>query len=215
LERVAEQKMTKWADPEALGFIALGIAIFASVPFLCGWVESISAVASVPWVVAAFITLIIVAIINFRNGNLMGGTAIGVLGIVLSGAVALKAVQDLVMLITNTTEPPALIAGGAVVEGMAWLAMGIVLIPIGFLGGYTSRFLAIFVWLANVSIFMVAAADFGVISHATADASAHLVLALGAWFLYMGIAMLVNGVLERAVLPLGKPLFKRKASAKA
>lgn len=131
------------------------------------------------------------------------------------GGVALKAVQDLAMLATGTETPPSLEAGGLITNAMAWLAIGIVLIPIGFLAGYMTRFFAIFLWVATIGVFMIAAADFGVVGHAVASAGGYLVFILAIWFLYMGIGELVNGVLRRTVVPLGAPLFKRKAAPQA
>ena len=216
MQREAEQPLPVWANPEALGFIALGIVIFSAVPFLCGWVHPMSAIATAPWGIAALIAFIIVTIILFRNRNLMGGIAFGFLGILLCGAVALKAVQGLMMLLYNVTAPPPLAAGGFITDAMVWVAIGIVLIPIGYLAGYRSKAFAGFIWLADVGVFMMAAMSFlRQPDHIVAYVGGYFVFILAIWFLYMGIAELVNGVLRRTVISLGKPLFKRPAPPEA
>ncbi len=212
MEQKAEQPLPAWANPEALGFIAIGIVIFSAVPFLCGWVHPMSAIATAPWGIAALIAFIIVTVILFRNRNIMGATAFGFLGILLCGAVALKAVQGLLMLLYNVQAPPPLVAGGLITDAMVWVAIGIVLIPIGYLGGYRSRPFAIIIWLADVGVFMMAAMSFlRQPDHIIAHVGGYFVFAMGIWFLYMGIAELVNGVLRRPVISLGKPLFRRPA----
>lgn len=211
MEQKAEQPLPAWANPEALGFIALGIVIFSAVPFLCGWVHPMSAIAAAPWGIAALIAFIIVTIILYRNRNIMAATAFGFLGILLCGSVALKAVQGLMMLLYNVTEPPPLAAGGLITDAMVWVAIGIILIPIGYLAGYRSKAFAVFIWLADVGVFMMAAVSFGTASHAVGIVGGYFVFILAIWFLYMGIAELVNGTLRRPVISLGKPLFKRPA----
>jgi hypothetical protein len=215
MQREAEQPLPAWAAPEALGFIALGIGIFSAAPFLCGWVHPMSAIATAPWGIAAFIVFIIVTIILFRNRNLMAGTAFGVLGVLLSGAIALKAVQGLMMLLNNVTAPPPLAAGGLITDAMVWVAFGIVLIPIGYLSGYQSKPFAMFIWLADIGVWMLAAADFGVAGHAVGIVGGYFIFILGIWFLHLGIGEMVNGTLRRKVVPLGRPLFKRPAPPQA
>ena len=215
MHREVEQPLPAWGNPEALGFIALGVGIFSAAPFLCGWVHPMSAIATVPWGIAAFVAFIIVTIILFRNRNLMAGTAFGVLGVLLCGAIALKAVQGLLMLLNNVTAPPPLVAGGLITDAMVWVAIAIVLIPIGYLAGYQSKPFAGFVWLADVGVWMLAVVNFGVAGHAAGIVGGYFIFLLGIWFLYMGIGEMVNGTLRRTVVSLGKPLFKRPAPPEA
>jgi len=215
MQREVEHPLPAWANPEALGFIALGIGIFSAAPFLCGWVHPMSAIATVPWGIAALIAFIVVTVILFRNRNLMGATAFGFLGVLLCGAIALKAVQGLLMLLYNVQTPPPLAAGGLITDAMVWVAIAIVLIPIGYLSGYQSKPFAAFIWLADIGVWMMAAVDFGVAGHAVGIVGGYFIFILGIWFLYMGSGALVNGTLHRAAVPLGKPLFKRPAPPEA
>jgi hypothetical protein len=209
MQRAEEQPLPAWGSPESLGFIALGIGIFSAMPYLCGWVHPMSAIATVPWGITALIVYIIVTIILFRNRNFFGATAFGVLGIILSGAIALKAGQGLMMLLNGVTAPPPLLAGGPIVEGMIWVAIAIVLVPIGFLAGYMTRCFAYAIWLADVGVGMLAAVNFGMVGHTAAIVGGYFIFLLGIWFLYIGIAALVNGTLRRPVIPVGKPLVAR------
>ena len=215
MQREAEQPLPAWANPEALGFIALGIGIFSAVPYLCGWVDPVAAIATAPWGIAALIAFIIVTIILYRNRNIMGATSFGFLGVLLCGAVALKAVQGLLTVLYGVPQPLPWAAGGMITDAMVWVAIGTVLIPIGYLAGYRSKPFAVFIWLADVGVFMMAAVSFGVASHAVGIVGGYLIFILAIWFLHMGIGEMVNGTLHRKVVPLGKPLFKRPAPPQA
>ena len=199
-----------WSNPEPLGFIALGIGIFSAMPYLTGRVHPISAIATIPWGITALIVYIIVTIILFRNRDIMGGTAFGVLGIILSGAITLKAVQGLMILLSGGTIPAPLAHGIPIVEGMIWVAIAIVLIPIGYLTGYKTRFFAGAIWLADAGVWMMAMVSLGVAGSKAGIVAGYFIFLLGIWFLYFGIAGLVNGMLGRDVIPVGNPLFRRQ-----
>ncbi len=215
MAQVKEKSLPFWSDPAPLGFMTLGIGIFSTTPHLTGRVPPLAAIATVPWGITALIVYIIVTIILFRKGDILSGTAFGVLGIVLGGAISLKSAQDLMILLGDRTLPGSLIAGGLVIEGMIWIAFAIILVPIGYLVGYKSRFFAGAVWLANVGVGMMAAVNLGLIGEGAGVVAGYFIFVLGIWFLYLGIAGLVNGTLGRTVIPLGKPLFGKTNPSKA
>lgn len=211
MQQKTEQSLPAWADPGALGFIALAVSLFSLAPILCGWVHPTSLLSTAPWGIVAFIALIIVTIIFFRNRSMMLGTAFGVLGILLSGGLAFKAIQGVIMLSNGVQVPAAMAAGGMIADAMVWVVIGAVLIPIGYLAGYMSRPFAILVWLADIGVWMIAAVSFGAASPTVAIVGGYFIFILGVWFLYIGIAQLVNGTLGRPVISIGKPLFKGPA----
>jgi len=55
---------------------------------------------------------------------------------------------------------------------------------------------------------MLVAVGFGVAGPMVSIVGGYFIFILGVWFLYMGIAQLVNGTLNRAVISIGNPLFK-------
>jgi hypothetical protein len=179
-------------------------------PYLIGWVHPISAIGAIPWGITALIVYIIVTVILFRNRDFMGGTAFGVLGIILAGAITIRAVQGLTVLLGGGTIPAPLAQGIPVVEGMIWVAIAIVLIPIGYLTGYKTRCFAGAVWLADAGVWMMAMVSLGRAGPKAGIVAGYFIFLLGIWFLYFGIAGLVNGMLGRDVMPVGNPLFRRQ-----
>lgn len=203
-----EQTGHSWANPGALGFIALAVSLFSLTPVLLGWVTSGSFPFTAAWGIVALVALIIVTIVFLKSKNMMLGTAFGVLGILLSGGLALKAVQLTVLAANGAAMPGAVIAGASVIDAMVWVVIGAVLIPIGYLAGYMSRPFAILIWLADIGVWMLAAVNFGVAQQPVGIVGGCFVFVLGVWFLYMGIAQLVNGTLNKPVIRIGEPLFK-------
>jgi hypothetical protein len=204
----AEKSLNSWANPAALGFIALAVSLFSLSPILIGWVDSVFFTFTAAWGVVALIALIIVTIIFFKNRNMMLGTAFGILGILLSGGLAFKAVQLTMLASGGAQIPQSMFSGIAMVDAMVWVVIGTILIPIGYLAGYMSRPFAILVWLADIGVWMLAAVNFGVAGPMVGEVGGVFIFVLGIWFLYMGIAQLVNGTLNRAVVNIGSPLFK-------
>ncbi len=208
MQQNTERLLSSWGNPAALGFIALAVSLFSLAPILCGWVSPTSFPLTAAWGVVALVALVIVTIIFFRNKEVMLGTAFGTLGILLSGGLALKAIQLTIFMTNSVGLSPEMISGGMIVDAMVWIVIGVILIPFGYLAGHISKPFAMLVWLADVGVWMLAAVGFGVAGYSTGIVGGYFIFILGAWFLFMGIAMLVNGTLNRAVINIGKPLFK-------
>jgi hypothetical protein len=203
-----EQTGHSWANPGALGFIALAVSLFSLTPALLGWVTSGSFPFTAAWGIVALVALIIVTIVFLKSRNMLLGTAFGVLGILLSGGLAFKAVQLTMLVANGVAISPTVASGASTIDAMVWVVIGVVLIPIGYLAGYMSKPFAILIWLADIGVWMLAALNFGMAQQPVGIIGGCFVFALGIWFLYMGIAQLVNGTMNKPVIRIGEPLFK-------
>jgi succinate-acetate transporter protein len=210
-----EQILRDWSDPAPVGFIALAVAIFSMVPIFCGWVPPEAIMAMIPWGIAAVITVIIVTIIEFRNRNSMAAFAFGAFGIIIGGALTINTFKGFIMFVTKSLAPPAMVAGGRMVDAMAWLALAIAIIFVGLVCGLRWWSFAIVVWISDVGIWLITLVNFGVLGHAAGAVGGYCLLLLGSYFLYIGIAEFVNPMFKKTILPLGGPLFKRPTLPKA
>jgi len=215
MEQKAEQPLPAWGDPAPVGFIALAVAIFSMVPIFCGWVPREAIMATLPWGIAAVIALIIVTIIEFRNRNPLAAFAFGAFGIIIGGALTINTVKGFTMFVTESVASPAMVAGGMMVDAMAWLALSIAIIFVGLACGLRWRSFAIAVWIGDIGCWIITMVNFGVLSHAAAKVGGYFLLLLGIYFLYIGIAEFVNPIFRKTILPLGGPLFRRTAPPKA
>jgi len=215
MQREAEQLLPAWGDPAPIGFIALAVAIFSFVPVFCGWVPREAIMATLPWGIAAVIALIIVTIIELRNRNPLAAFAFGAFGIIIGGALTINTLRLFTMFVTKSVAPPAMVAGGMMVDAMAWLALAITILFVGFACGLRWKSFAIAVWVGDIGVWIIAMVNFGVLSHAAGAVGGYFILLLGIYFLYIGIAEFVNPIFRKTILPLGGPLFKRPAPPKA
>ncbi|MBE9513350.1 MAG: hypothetical protein IMY77_04805 [Chloroflexi bacterium] len=211
MQQKTEQSLPAWADPSPMGFISLAVGIFSMVPIFCGWVSPEAIMAALPWGMAAVIALIIVTIIEFRNRNPVGAFCFGAFGIIIAGALTINIIKGFTMFVTKSAAPVALVMGGMTVDAMAWLALAIAILFVGFVCGLRWRSFAIAVWIGDIGVWIISMVNFGVLSHAAGVVGGYFILLLGIYFLYIGIAEFINPAFRKTVLPLGGPLFKRPA----
>lgn len=209
VETVSERSQVaaqNWADTGPLGSLTIGVLIIAQTMILFGKGDPLARIAMVPWVLVAFPILLIVVIIQLRRGDLVGGTANGLLGAVMFGQILVKGIFDLVFFVSGKIPPPGLIVGGLTIDALAYAAGGLVLLVVGVLAGFGSKWAALSVWAAGLGfisysvVLLGGAPIFGLFGGVG-------MIIIAVWLIYSGLAGLVNGTLCAPVLPLGKPLF--------
>lgn len=196
-----------WADPSALGNLIIGILILCQILMMLGKVDILTRITVVPWVLAAFPVLLIVVAIQFMRGDLMGATVNGLLGCVLMGQNFVKGIIDLIFLLKGMTPPQIMVIGGNSVDAVCYLLAGIILLFMGFLAGYMSKAAAISVWSAAVGFLCLSMFFFGYAGPLVAMIGTYGLVVIGVWCIYSGIAMLMNGMVQKQLLPLGRPFF--------
>jgi len=196
----------KWADPSALGNMTIGLLILAQAFLLFGKVDPLTRIAVIPWILTAFPVLLIVVVIQYRIGDSVGAAANGLLGTVLLGQNFVKGMIDLAFVLSGKTPPAGLIMGGLAVDGMAFVIAGIILLFVGYLAGYGSKWTAFSIWAAAIGFILIAAAYFG-FNPVLALIGVCGLMIVGLWLVYLGIAIMVNGALQKTLLPMGKPLY--------
>lgn len=212
---MSEQQVTQvtaprtWCSPGALGNLTIGLLIMTLVPLMFRLVDPSTVIMTLPWTIPAFPVLLIVVILQFREGDLVGGTANGVLGAVLMGQNFVRGVLALGVVFTGHALPDAALAGGAKVDGFAYLVGGVILLAIGWLAAFGASLPAgISVSIGGIGFLCVSAASFGLGDTFGKVGSIGLTV-IAVWLLYSGLAMLIGGATGRPVLPLGRPLSKR------
>jgi len=205
MENGAGQQIQNWADPSALANLTIGLLIFCQAFLMYGKVDPLTIIPVIPWVITGFVILIIVVVVQLRIGDFVGAAANGLLGAVLMGQNFVKGIISLEFVLHGKEVPAAMTAGGYTVDAMAFITAGIILIFIGRLAGYATRWGAIAVWAAAIGFLSLAAAYFGLGSNFAFIGVTGLMV-IAAWLVYSGIAMLVNGALQKQILPMGKPI---------
>jgi hypothetical protein len=205
-----ETKVSSWADPSAIGNLILGIFIILQAPFLLGLVDPITIIDIGIWAFAMVLVFYIAIVMQFHAGDLVGGTVNGVLGGVLIGGTAFKGIAAFFQMLNGVASPAALSAGTLMTDGATYVGVGVLLLCVGVLCGYLSRWFAAAIWIGAIGFLLCAAAMFGFGPMLAVYGGAFIEI-LGVWFLYMGIAQLMNGALQSQKLPVGGPLFHPSA----
>ncbi len=199
----------KWGNPNALGDLTIGLLILAQAFLLFGKVDPLTKIAVVPWLSTGFAILLIVVVVQLRNGDFVGATASGLLGAVLLGHNFVRGIIDLVFLVSGKTPSQEIITGGYTVDGMAFLCSGIILLSMGYLLGHETKWGAFSVWAAALGFLSLAATNLG-LGTIFGRIGVWGLMIMAVWLIYSGIASLVNGAMQEVVLPLGKPLFNHR-----
>lgn len=195
-----------WCSPGALGNLTIGLLIMSLVPTMFGLVDPSTVIMTLPWTVPAFPVLLLVVVLQFREGDVVGATANGVLGAVLMGQNFVRGLLALGVVLTGHELPEAAVAGGHMVDGFVYLVGGIVLLTIGWLAAHAATLPGgIAVSLGGIGFLCVSAASFGLGSLLGLVGSIGLTV-IAVWLLYSGLAMLISGATGRPSLPLGRPV---------
>lgn len=197
-----------WCSPGALGNLTIGLLIMAMVPLMFGTVDPSTIIMTLPWTIPAYPVILLVVVLQFREGDLVGATANGVLGAVLMGQNFVRGLLALGVVLTGHPLPDAAAAGGAKVNGFAYLVGGLILLVVAWLATVgVSAVGGLGVACGALGFLSVSAAEFGLGSTFGKVGSVGLTI-IAVWLLYSGLAMLISGVTRRPSLPLGRPLGK-------
>ncbi len=200
-----ESNKQSWADPGFVGLMALAAAVFSLWPILTGDVPSSAAPMVIGWMFVTGVALIICGVICLKLGNLIVGAPCLVFGAVVNlgtgAAFALElygAAHDISVV-------------GAPLNGWVFLVIGFLAVAIGLPLGKLSW--AMFVWVMDLAVtFWVIGLSFiGVLGPSAVKTGGWLLLIFGILCLYFAFAGHVNTTFGKAILPLGKPLFRPSA----
>ena len=195
-----------WCSAGALGNLTIGLLIMSMVPLMYGLVDPASVIATLPWQLPAFPVILIVVILQFREGEIVGATANGVLGGVLMGQNVVRGLQTLGSVYTGHQVPDSVVAGGHVIDGFVYLVGGIILLAVAWLTFFgLSAVGGVGISAGALGFLCVSAASFGMGQVFGLVGSVGLTL-IAVWLLYSGLAMLLSGATGRPSLPLGRPL---------
>lgn len=198
-----------WADPSALCSMSIGLLLLAQWGFFTGTTGSTTSLALLPWLLSAIPVIFICVFIQFRLGDVMGGTVNGFLGIILMAQGAVKGIIALQLLLNGTPAPASYTVDTALTDVVPFFLSFFVLLVAGFLASFgQSKFMGICVWFASIGFLFLGLADLG-LNPLLGLAGGYCMLIIGICLFYNGIAALLNGVTGKVILPLGKP-FGRK-----
>lgn len=195
-----------WANPLPAGLISLSVACFIFYGMLSGKVSSPGCLPLMAgWLIGAFIIQVVVAIIEMREGALNGGNVF----LVFSAFFCFTTGVNMLIKYFAALNKWAF-AMDARVDGWAWLAIGIALIPISFCYfKKTPLSMNLMVICLDTVVLSLIMLDLKLGAHATwAPVGAYGCLFAGLFALYTISAVFLNTNFEKTILPMPGPIIK-------
>jgi len=194
-----------WANPLPAGLVSLAVAVFIFGAMFFGYTGDVGSPAPVRacWLFGAAIIQLTVAVIELKEGALNGGNVFLFFGAFFCFTTALDLFTKYIL--TNLGW-----AFDAKVDGWAWLALGITLIPVTFC--YMKKAplsMNLMVFALDFAVVFICGMDGGWISKAAGAIPAGWGCFIAGFFaLYTVAAVFLNDNFERTVLPMPGPIFK-------
>lgn len=192
-----------WASPAPAGLTALAVACFTFFAVLTGKVPGSVAPLLGCWLIGGFLVQVIVAIIELKDGHLLGGN------VFLFFSAFFMLTGGLEFLV-RTNAGFAAAKPNVLIDGWAWLVLTITLIL--WTPAYlktSNTVMGILVLVLDVAIVFVTLRDLGFIDAAMGSKYAGwFLLVSGILGMYMAAAIELNAAFGRAVLPVGSSLIK-------
>lgn len=195
-----------WANPAPAGLTALAIACFTFYALLTGKVDHTALPLLGAWLLGGFIVQIVVGIIEYKEGGLIGANVFTVFAafFMFTGGV-----EMLLKFIYATNN----VALDARMDGWAWLVLSATLL-IWCFGYFKTAPLSLNLAVIGLVLAcpLVAFKDLGVMGASAGVAAGNLLLFTGIMGIYTAGAIILNTTYGRTVLPMGGPFFRTKQS---
>jgi len=202
---------SEWANPAPAGLIALAVACFCFFALLTGKVTTGALPMLAGWLLGGFVVQVAVAIIELREGALVGGNIFLFFSAFFMLATALK------YLIRSYIPETALLGADKMplevdhsIDGWAWLVLSLALLL--WTPAYLKRspaMLTMVILALDIGVPIVALRDLKILPAATWNAPAGwFLLIAGIFGIYVASAIIVNDAYGKKLFPMPGPILK-------
>ncbi|MGR6836831.1 acetate uptake transporter family protein [Syntrophomonas erecta] len=190
-----------WTSAGPAGLIALAMACFGFFALLTGQVDHSAILFLGIWLLGGFIVQITTALLELREGNLLGGNVFTFFSAFFMFASGIE------MLFKFYVAQNGIAIDGRI-SGWAWLAItiGITLWTPAYLAG--ARSLSLVVLSLVPALWLISFMDLGILGPQWATLAGCFALLGGIFGLYTSAGMVLNDKFGRTILPLGSPFIK-------
>jgi succinate-acetate transporter protein len=192
----------EWANPGPAGLTALAIACFTFYALLTGKVDHTALPLLGAWLLGGFIVQIVVAIIEYKEGGLIGANVFTVFAAFFMFTGGVEMLLKFIYASNN-------VALDARIDGWAWLVLSATLF-IWCWGYFKTSPLCLNLAVIGLVLAcpLVALRDLGILGSSAAVWAGNLLLFTGIMGLYTAGAIILNTTFGRTILPMGSPFFK-------
>ncbi len=192
-----------WASPGPAGLTALAVACFTYFAVLTGKVPGTVAPMLGCWLIGGFVVQFVVALIELKEGHLLGGN-------VFLFFSAFFMITGALEFLVKTSASWAAFKPTSQIDGWAWIVLTVTLImwTPAYLKTSTTA-LGLVVLALDVGVVFVTLKDLALMDAKVAGLYAGWALLIGgALAIYITSAIQLNAAFGRTILPLGGPILK-------
>ncbi len=192
-----------WVGAGPAGLVALAMACFIFFALLTGRVEHSAIPLMGIWLVAGFVVQLVTALLELKEGNLLGGNVFTFFSAFFMLASGLE------LFFKFFAAHNGLELDGRI-SGYAWVAIciAITMWTPAYLAG--ARSLSLVVVSLVPALWIIGLRDIGVLDASWAPVAGYLALVGGIFGLYTSSAIILNEKFGKTILPLGSPFIKIK-----
>lgn len=190
----------KWPSAIPACNMTIGLLIFAQFPILFGQIPASGIVEALPWLLAAYPVILITVVIMYRNGDFVDATINAILSGVLMGQNFVRAGMGLAYSVAGKDVPTELAVCAYPIDGWAFLVGGIILLFAAYLAFHGSKMAGIGVLACAIGFIALSITNFGICNLLIVGGCGLGLIAV--YLIYSGLVMLVNGAMQKEILPL-------------
>lgn len=199
---MSNEHKAAWANPGSAGLTALAIACFTFFAVLTGRVPHTSTPLLGCWLIGGFVVQIIVAVIELREGSILGGNVF----LFFSAFFMLTGGLEFILQASSAFSDFGVTSE---IDGWAWLVLLITLIL--WTPAYlktSPRVMGILVLILDVGVLFVVLKDLGIMPTPISAPIAGYALGLGGIFaIYLAAAIQLNAAFGKVIFPVGKSIL--------
>lgn len=190
-----------WAGAGPAGLVALAMACFTFFALLTGRVDHSAIPLLGIWLTAGFVIQLVTALLELKEGNLLGGNVFTFFSAFFMLATGLE------LLFKFWAAHHGIELDGRI-SGYAWVAIciAITMWTPAYMAG--ARSLSLVVLSLVPALWIIGLRDIGILGANWAPVAGWLALAGGIFGLYTSSAIILNDKFGKTILPLGSPFIK-------
>ncbi len=210
---MAGKGSSEWANPAPAGLVALAVACFTFCALNLGLVDAGAIPLLGIWLLGGFIVQLVVAIIELRESNILGGNVFtffcAFFMFVTGASLLFKFWMSQIGIVLDTR-----------IDGWAWIVLAVTLVTWmpAYVKNSSAPMALVVIVLSLVSVPLTTIKDLGLLTNPETYATISTIIAIGflvagCLAMYVATGTILNSTMGKEIVPMPGPLFAKKKQA--